>query len=199
MNSSNTSETIRMLFSSHLMSLEFYPPDASWINCITYTYHPHSNECGPRTLLALSFMALHPHPHHHMILPYMHPNLAQISRWWVANTILCDQLHIPSISMYFQQVSPIPNILQKDTYHTDLATLHNAQLDLTQDATRKTLTHSLEGQIPQHSTVNDNTTFQNKSGKNMTHKSNPNKHLNYKQYLNYNKTQIEFPQFVIPP
>jgi hypothetical protein len=101
--------------------------------------------------------------------------------------------------MYFQQVSPIPNILQKDTYHTDLATLHNAQLDLTQDATRKTLTHSLEGQIPQHSTVNDNTTFQNKSGKNMTHKSNPNKHLNYKQYLNYNKTQIEFPQFVIPP
>jgi hypothetical protein len=31
-------------------SHEFYPPSATWINCTNYTYHPHSNECGPRKL-----------------------------------------------------------------------------------------------------------------------------------------------------
>jgi hypothetical protein len=67
---------------------EFYPPDATWVRCHNTTYHPHSNECGPRTLFALTIMGLHPNPNENMLLPYMSGNLAQLSRYWVAATIV---------------------------------------------------------------------------------------------------------------
>lgn len=54
----------------------FYPASTIWINCYNLTYQPHSNECGPRTLLALTIQALHQQPHNTMLLPYLHSNLA---------------------------------------------------------------------------------------------------------------------------
>ncbi len=75
----------------------FYPPSAKWINCRAFTYSPHSNECGPRTLLAISVMLLHPEPAANILLEYMSPNLAQITRTWVAATILTGQPIIPPL------------------------------------------------------------------------------------------------------
>jgi len=87
MNSPSTFESVKRLL-SHSSTLEdFHPTDALWVNVLSYTYFPHSNECGPRTILALAIMALHPSPDEQIILPYMNPNIAQISRWWVAHTI----------------------------------------------------------------------------------------------------------------
>lgn len=48
---------------------EFYPADAIWINCSNNLYLPHSNECGPRTLLALTIMCAHPAPYREMLQP----------------------------------------------------------------------------------------------------------------------------------
>jgi hypothetical protein len=33
-------------------------------------------------------MAIHTHPSEKILLPMMHPNIAQIGRWWVASTII---------------------------------------------------------------------------------------------------------------
>jgi hypothetical protein len=64
---------------------------------------PHSNECGPRSLIATTVLGLHPLPSPHILLPYMHPNIAQLSRWWVAKSIITDSfdpapLNLSSIS-----------------------------------------------------------------------------------------------------
>jgi hypothetical protein len=88
MNSPNTAHMIRHHLSPIKTSAEIHPSNAIWHNCLSYTYLPHSNECGPRTLLALSVFALHPNPSQYMLLPYMNNNIAQISRWWVARCIL---------------------------------------------------------------------------------------------------------------
>jgi hypothetical protein len=87
MNSPSTFESVKSLLSHSSTSEDFHPTDALWVNVLSYTYFPHSNECGPRTILALAIMALHPSPDEQIILPYMNPNIAQISRWWVAHTI----------------------------------------------------------------------------------------------------------------
>jgi hypothetical protein len=79
-------------------STDFFPPNAKWIHCHSYTYHPHSNECGPRTLLALTIMMLHPYPDQKMLLPFMHHNLANITRTWVAATIITGSPLIPPLS-----------------------------------------------------------------------------------------------------
>jgi len=83
LNDPNTEESIKTLLSNHT-SPEFYPLTAKWIQCYNYTYRPHSNECGPRTLIAATIMALHPEPSSHILLPLMHHNLAQISRTWIS-------------------------------------------------------------------------------------------------------------------
>ncbi len=44
--------------SLHYMDVHFYPPHSEWIHCHCTIYSPHYNECGPRTLLALTIMAL---------------------------------------------------------------------------------------------------------------------------------------------
>jgi hypothetical protein len=58
------------------------------MHCKCTTYHPHSNECGPCTKLALHVLALHPTPNPEMLLPLMDANLAQIARLWVAASLI---------------------------------------------------------------------------------------------------------------
>jgi hypothetical protein len=77
----------------------FYPRDAIWLNCKNITFRPHSNECGPRTLLALAVMSLHPDPDEHILLPLMHGNLAQITRTWIAESLLLGVVHIPDLPL----------------------------------------------------------------------------------------------------
>jgi len=74
----------------HHLSLcdkQFYPPSAKWINCITPSFLPHSNECGIRTLLALMVQGLHPTPSPNILLPFFHPNLPLIGRTWIAASL----------------------------------------------------------------------------------------------------------------
>jgi hypothetical protein len=59
-------------------STEFFPGDAEWISCRSLTYHPHFNECGARTALALTIMMTHPNPHKNILIGFMDPNLSQI-------------------------------------------------------------------------------------------------------------------------
>jgi len=92
LNSDNSYESLHNLYSSTLTSPSFHPAQSIWINCQSYTYLPHSNECGPRSLLAASIMALHPNPSSEMLLPFMHNNISQISRWWVAKSILISKV-----------------------------------------------------------------------------------------------------------
>jgi hypothetical protein len=90
MNNTATENTIRNLIQNKT-DTTFCPPDSTWMHCRTTTYHPHSNECGPRTLLALHVLALHPTPYPNMLLPLMHDNIAQIARTWIASSILTGQ------------------------------------------------------------------------------------------------------------
>jgi len=90
LNSKNTEGSIKSQYSNNLTDSSFHLPDSIWINCLSFTYHPHSNECGPRSLIAATVLGLHPFPSPHILLPYMHPNIAQLSRWWVAKCIITD-------------------------------------------------------------------------------------------------------------
>jgi hypothetical protein len=87
MNSSITASSIWIRFSTSSTSTSFHPENATWTICPSYTYAPHSNKCGPRTLLVLTILAFSPNPNTHALIPYMHCNLSQISRWWVAKVI----------------------------------------------------------------------------------------------------------------
>jgi len=73
-----------------------------WIKCSSFTYHPHSNECGPPCVLALRVMATHPHPSSHILFPYMHKNIAQIPWWWVANNLFGLILFTPWTILYHE-------------------------------------------------------------------------------------------------
>jgi hypothetical protein len=99
LNNPSTETDIKRLL-SHSTSNEFYPPSTIWITCTNYTYQPHSNECGPRALLAATIMALHPHPTHTILQPYTHPNLAQISRTWLACQLVSRQIDHNSLQPY---------------------------------------------------------------------------------------------------
>jgi hypothetical protein len=95
MNTESSEQQVRQVLStSHP---EFYPPSTQWVTCKNYIYIPHSNECGIHTLLALSIQAVHPHPHEKMFLTYIHQNLAQIGRTWIARALLNS--HIPPESL----------------------------------------------------------------------------------------------------
>jgi hypothetical protein len=69
-------------------STEFYPPNSRWVSCRTPIFRPHSNECGPRTMLALAVMISHPAPHPTIIHTYISSNLAQHSRHWMCIVLL---------------------------------------------------------------------------------------------------------------
>ena len=47
MNSSSTAEYIESKYSTAFTSPAFQPDASILINCVSFTYHPHSNECGP--------------------------------------------------------------------------------------------------------------------------------------------------------
>lgn len=66
----------------------FFPPGANWINCTNYTYHPHTNECGPRTILTLAISMSHPAPSKTMLQQYMNANLAMQARTWMSHLLL---------------------------------------------------------------------------------------------------------------
>jgi hypothetical protein len=87
MNHPPTEYKLKQLFET-TASKEFYPTNAIWINCKSTTFNPHSNECGPWTLLALTVLGLHPAPDTHSLLPFMAGNLARILQTWVASSIL---------------------------------------------------------------------------------------------------------------
>ena len=67
-------------------STEFYPPNSRWILCHTPIFRPHSNECGPRTMLALAVMISHPAPHPTIL--HLSSNLAQHSRHWMCIVLI---------------------------------------------------------------------------------------------------------------
>jgi hypothetical protein len=96
MNNASTEAEIRTILTTRTSS-EFYPPSAKWIQCKNLTYWPHSNECGPRTLLAATILALHPNPSQHILMPIMHQNLAQITRTWIGGQILQAHLDTDAI------------------------------------------------------------------------------------------------------
>jgi hypothetical protein len=96
LNNGNTETDIKNLLSNNT-SQEFYPPSASWTRCLNYTYRPHSNECGPRSLLAATILALHPDPSSNVLLPIMHKNLAQITRTWIAGQLIQENIDIEAI------------------------------------------------------------------------------------------------------
>jgi hypothetical protein len=67
------------------------PRDAIWINCENNTYQPHSNECGPRTILALAVFMSHPTPSRTILHQYMNPNLAMQAKTWMGHLLLTGQ------------------------------------------------------------------------------------------------------------
>ena len=79
-----TEQALRNLLSSYA-DPTFYPSNAKWVECHSTFYTPYSNECGPRTLLALLVMGLHPAPNEKILLSFMSRNLAQTLRIWIAS------------------------------------------------------------------------------------------------------------------
>lgn len=66
------------------------PPQNGYTAAALPTYVPHSNECGPRCLLALIVIVLHPDPSPSILLPLMQQNIVQISHTWIAKTIVTN-------------------------------------------------------------------------------------------------------------
>jgi hypothetical protein len=97
MNNNNDAANIKQKNFIHIDKV-LCPTNAIWINCSNTYYINHSNECGPRTLLALHILAIHPHPYKEMLLPLMHPNLAQISRTWIADSLISGSIRQESIT-----------------------------------------------------------------------------------------------------
>jgi hypothetical protein len=96
MNNATSEQTLKQLITTQT-DHRFCPPSAKWIKCNNTFYTPHSNECGPRALLALHIMATHPNPDDNILIHLMHPNLAQISRVWIAVYIVTGKLHDTNI------------------------------------------------------------------------------------------------------
>ncbi len=90
------------MYSPSFTSSTFHRTGSIWINCTSFTYHPHSNECDPRLLLAATIMAIHPIPSADILLPTMHPNIVQICRWWVASIIIQGTFDRPPFQTLFQ-------------------------------------------------------------------------------------------------
>jgi hypothetical protein len=84
-------EICRTLFSPST-SRAFCPTNSIWTRCSNYTYRPHSNECGPRTILSLAIMMSDSAIHQGSLLQYMNPNLAQQSRVWMSHILTSGQV-----------------------------------------------------------------------------------------------------------
>ncbi len=149
LNCPETEQSIRKTLSQETCP-RFYPSYATWINCKTYTYRPHSNECGPRMLFATLIMLNHPNPHENILLPYMHPNLAQLSRVWVAQTILtgepsfpCEPQSTPSYHMFSQLEarSEASSVISWDPQSNFSASLYNKLTDENITSNKDTVNH----------------------------------------------------------
>jgi hypothetical protein len=104
-NDNSTEEMVRQVLSSS--DPTFYHSSSQWIVCNAPNFHPHYNECGVRTLLALLIHALHPSPTSAAFTPWMHANLAILCRTWVATSILHSYI----------DTSQIKNLLEASSYH----------------------------------------------------------------------------------
>jgi len=74
--------------------------------------------------MALVIMSLHPNPSSNILLPFMHPNLAQICGWWAASTIISDTFDDAVFQQEYVIASDSPISLHRDAFHNDLAYLH---------------------------------------------------------------------------
>jgi len=108
LNSPNTYNSIRSSLSAQNTSDTFRPKNSIWINIKSVTYHPHSYECRQQTLLALIAIATHPSPHELLSLPFMHTNLAQICRWWLARLLIFQQLNLHPFHDISNQLPSLP-------------------------------------------------------------------------------------------
>jgi hypothetical protein len=169
MNQPNTEKIIRQTLSNS--NVDFYPHGTTWVSCCNYTYLPHSNKCGARTLLALTIQALHPSPHHYILLPYMHENLAQIGRTWIALTLLCGSLSMTPIQQIIsQQITSItpqtktriscPRTIIPWQNITSLGTMIALDGENRKETIKKTRTRHSKGSL---NTTSRNAKFQNLS------------------------------------
>jgi hypothetical protein len=71
-----------------LHSYEIRNISSNWclMDCQSFTYHPHSNECGPSSILALMVIILHFYSSSGMLILFIHYNITKLCRWWVAKT-----------------------------------------------------------------------------------------------------------------
>jgi hypothetical protein len=119
LNNTETEEYVKGMFIQKCMGTAFYPVNTEWIHVNSTTFTPHSNECGPRTLLALTIMGLHPRPHPFILTPIMHPNIAQILRIWIAKTILYDAIDTTPLQSYLTILEdPNPYHSDPNPYHS---------------------------------------------------------------------------------
>lgn len=101
-------------------STHFCPPDALWITCDTPKFQPHSNECGPHTILALAVLASYHTPHSSVLQQYITHSLAQLSRTWMGLLLTIGTVHLlpptPETPDQWSQITVIqsrPNSLIK--------------------------------------------------------------------------------------
>jgi hypothetical protein len=116
MNNKNTENDLKN-FIQHRTCLEFYPTSTIWINIKSICYFPHSNECGPRSLLALHMMALHPNPNNDMLTPIMHSNLVQITRTWIAASLISGKLIDRPLIQYSNNFDPKTGFVSSVSNH----------------------------------------------------------------------------------
>lgn len=86
---------------------EFFPSSSKWINCKAQTFLPQSKKFGLRMLFAITIMMLHPEPSEKILLSFMDPNLAQITRTWIVTVILGGEPLIPPLDLLSH--TPTPN------------------------------------------------------------------------------------------
>jgi hypothetical protein len=87
----NMDRTERQVKSALATIPDFMPTNAVWMNCVNNTYLPHSNECGPRTILSLAVFMSDPTPSTIMLQHYMNGNLAMQARTWMGQLLLTGQ------------------------------------------------------------------------------------------------------------
>ena len=176
MNSPHYEEVIWHLYSPINTSPLFHPNNSEWVNVTSFTYHPHANECGPRSLLAAAMMALHPNPSQHMLPPFMHHNLAQTSRWWVAKTIITESLDPFPLMCDVSITSPLisTSSLHRESKPSNIAPLPTVfSPELVSDMADNTSFHELDQTPPSVPQLSPTTKWQTMIKTTTVHKLSP--------------------------